>query len=536
MAGETTQTAPQEIELKLELTAPALKAFRASSLFQEMGLESAPKHKLRSTYFDTSDRQLKAHKIALRVRDDGQGRLIQTLKTSGVPGDIASVREEHEVILSSQDPLPNLAALPLVWRTLVEKLAAQSPLQPLFETQVTRQAALIVTPQGDKIEVAVDQGWVIAGSYKHQIREVEFEHVSGQPAALHEQALALLKIVPVRIGTVSKSQRGYSLPTPHTHPAQRAKPIPLSPSLTVEEALADIIRQNVRQIMANEPALIEAKNPEGVHQMRVTFRRLRASLQGFATWLGDPALLAFSKEAQVLATSLGHTRDMDVFETDILLPVLRDFPGHIGIEKLLRKSKKQRAMAWKDCLAVVASEEFTRFLLRLNLYVEQKAWRENAEEQARLNQPVQSVARSILKRLRVKLQASAEGLATLTIDERHEMRKRIKKLRYMSVFFSDIFENPEPDPENGNQSNYLKQLAALQNRFGALNDVAMAEEIVQEFTVSIGRKSNDISEAIGIIIGWHMRRAHKEWSRIPLLWEEFSALPDFWDEKNSAHI
>lgn len=536
MAGETTPIVPQEIELKLELTAPALKAFRASSLFQEMGLEGAPKHKLRSTYFDTADRQLKAHKIALRVRDDGQGRLIQTLKTSGVPGDIASVREEHEIVLGPQDPLPNLAALPSVWRTLVEKLAAPSPLQPLFETQVTRQAALIVTAQGDEVEVALDQGWVIAGSHKHQIREVEFEHVSGQPAALYEQALALSQIVPVRIGTISKSQRGYSLPTPHTHPAQRAKPIALSPSLTAEEALADIIRQSMRQIMANEPALIEAKNPEGVHQMHVAFRRLRVSLQGFSNWLGDPALLIFSKEAQALAASLGHIRDMDVFETDILLPVLSDFPGHTGIEKLLRKSKRQRALAWKECLAAVASQEFTSILLRLNLYVEQKTWRTNAEEKARLSQPVQSVARSILKRLRAKLQTSAENLATFKIEERHEMRKQIKKLRYMSVFFSAVLLNPKPGPETESQSNYLKQLAALQNRFGALNDVAMAEKIVQEFTGTIGRKSSDISEAVGIVIGWHMRRAHKEWPRIPLLWGEFSALPDFWDEKNLPHI
>ena len=536
MTGETTPIVPQEIELKLELTAPALKVFRANPLFQEMGLESAPKHKLRSTYFDTAARQLKAHKIALRVRDDGQGRLIQTLKTSGVPGDIASVREEHEIVLGPQDPLPNLAALPLAWRTLVEKLAANSPLQPLFETQVARQTGLIVTPQGDKIEVALDRGWVIAGSHKHQIREVEFEQVSGQPAALYEQALALLQIVPVRIGSISKSQRGYSLPTPHAHLAQRATPIALSPSLTAEEALADIIRQSVRQIMANEPAIIEAKNSKGVHQMRVAFRRLHVSLHGFANWLGDPALLVFSKEAQALAASLGHTRDRDVFETDILLPVLSDFPGHKGMEKLLRKSKRQRAMAWKECLTVVASQEFTRFLLRLNLYVEQKAWRTNAEQKARLSQPVQKMARSILKHRRAKLQTSAENLTTLTIEERHEMRKQIKKLRYMSVFFSTVFLSPESGPERENQSNYLKQLAALQNRFGALNDVAMAEKIVQEFTVTIGRKSSDISEAIGIIIGWHMRRAHKEWSRIPVLWGEFSALPDLWDEKNLPHI
>lgn len=530
MTGETTPTGPQEIELKLELTAQALKEFRASAPFERMGLDCAPKHKLHATYFDTPERHLKAHNIALRVRDDGQGRLIQTLKASGTPGDIASVREEHETILSPQDPLPTLEALPKQWHDLIKRLIGPSPLKPLFETHVTRQIALQTTPGGDVIEVALDQGWVVAGTAKHQIREIEFELISGTPAALFELALELVHTVPVRIGMVSKSQRGYALPTPHLHTAQKAPRVALSPCLSVEEALADIIRQSLRQIMANEPAVVEARQPDGIHQMRVALRRLRASLQGFGNWVGDPALLAFSVEAKALAESLGGARDMDVFERDIMGPVIKEFPDHTGMGKILLKSKRKRSEAWKHCLATVTSNDFASFLLRLTLYVEKKAWTTNASTQSRLSQPVTKAARSILKRRRAKLQTLAQNLETLSLEERHDMRKHVKKLRYMSVFFSAAFFVDGVTSEKESQQKYLKHLAKLQNRFGALNDVAMAQDVLQQFAMTIGRKSSDLSEAYGLVLGWHMRRAHVEWARMPKLWNDFQELPNFWEE------
>ncbi|MBV1887158.1 MAG: CHAD domain-containing protein, partial [Parvibaculaceae bacterium] len=443
MNEETASTVPQEIELKLELTAQALKEFRASPYFKKLGLDQPIKHTLRSTYFDTPNRPLKAHNIALRVRDNGQGQLIQTLKTRGVPGDIASVREEHETILGPQDPLPNLSALPENWRMLVESLTDNAPVQPIFETKVSRLTSLITTATGDTVEVALDQGWVTAGPLKHQLREIEFELVTGKPEALYELALGLVQTVPARLGVISKSQRGYALPRPHEHAAQRAASITLAPAMLVEEALAEIIRQSLRQIMANEPAIVEANQPEGVHQMRVALRRLRAGLQGFANWVDDPVLLDFSVQAKNFATSLGRARDMDVFETDIIVPILNDFPDHTGVIKILHRSKRRRVSAWKECLACVASKEFTSFLLHLNLYVEQKAWRKNAVQKARLGMPVQKVASTILKRRRAKLQALANNLKTLTIDERHEMRKHIKKLRYMSAFFASVFPNHE---------------------------------------------------------------------------------------------
>lgn len=527
MTEDITPIVPQEIELKLELTPQALREFRASPFFMKLGLDQPTNQKLRSTYFDTADRQLKAHNIALRVRDNGKGQLIQTLKTRGIVGDIASVREEHEVILTPQEPMPNLAVLPEHWRALVEKLTVDTPLQPLFETQITRQTAFINTPAGDTIEVALDQGWVIAGSSKHQIREVEFELVTGKSEALYDLALELVQTVPARLGIISKSQRGYALPTPHAHKAQRAESIVLSQALSVEEALAEIIRQSVRQIMANEPAIVETKQPEGVHQMRVALRRLRAGLQGFANWISDPVLLDFAAEAKALATSLGGTRDMDVFETDIIRPVLNDFPNHTGIAKILQKSKKRRAAAWKECLTTVASKDFTSFLLRLNLYVEQKAWRKNVVEKNRLSVPVQKVAETILTRRHDKLLALADNLEILSIDQRHEMRKHIKKLRYMGTFFAAVF----PNQKDEGQKKYLKQLAKLQNRFGALNDVAMAETILQDFAVNIGRKSSDLSQAFGLIIGWHMHRAQTEWTCISSLWSDFIQMPIFWDQK-----
>jgi hypothetical protein len=58
----------------------------------------------------------------------------------------------------------------------------------------------------------------------------------------------------------------------------------------------------------------------------------------------------------------------------------------------------------------------------------------------------------------------------------------------------------------------------------------MAQDVLQQFAMTIGRKSSDLSEAYGLVLGWHMRRAHVEWARMPKLWNDFQELPNFWEE------
>ena len=53
----------------------------------------------------------------------------------------------------------------------------------------------------------------------------------------------------------------------------------------------------------------------------------------------------------------------------------------------------------------------------------------------------------------------------MNVDQRHELRKELKKLRYAAEFLSPLFPAKRVDP-------FLKRLKKLQTVFGDLNDAA----------------------------------------------------------------
>ncbi len=77
-----------------------------------------------------------------------------------------------------------------------------------------------------------------------------------------------------------------------------------TPRMTAGAALRRIVRSCLEQILGNEAAAL-AGMPEGVHQMRVGVRRLRAFLSAFAPLLPSDYRSWMSNELRWLGEILG---------------------------------------------------------------------------------------------------------------------------------------------------------------------------------------------------------------------------------------
>lgn len=62
--------------------------------------------------------------------------------------------------------------------------------------------------------------------------------------------------------------------------------------------------------------------PEGIHQMRVGVRRLRAILSVFAPLLKNGQSSRFSDELRWLGDTLGRARNLDVFVDGLIAPAI----------------------------------------------------------------------------------------------------------------------------------------------------------------------------------------------------------------------
>src|SRR5215468_12693689 len=103
----------------------------------------------------------------------------------------------------------------------------------------------------------------------------------GTVTELFDVARQLVRALPARLALKSKSERGYEAIDGKLETPVRAAPIDLPAGANTRDAFKMIGLGCLKQIINNEAALIRGDH-EGVHQMRVGLRRLRAAISLFA--------------------------------------------------------------------------------------------------------------------------------------------------------------------------------------------------------------------------------------------------------------
>ena len=301
----------QEIELKLQLDAAHVNQFVLRMPLKEYVIGKSRVEKVVSTYYDTPDLALKREGLSLRLRHADRG-WVQTLKSTDTATAGLFQRSEWECPLDG--PTFDFLALRQMMggqRKHVGKLLrGKLPLSPLFMTDIKRTTWNLQLPAGGKIEFSLDQGSVAHNALKVPICEIELELKSGEPEDIFTVALQLLDVMPMHIGNLSKSARGYALCLPpQPISAIAAGALQLRKQMTVEEGFKAIVADCVAQIGGNQSGLIQNSDPEVLHEMRVGLRRLESALELFDRIASLPAEI--QDELNWLSSMLGPARDWE---------------------------------------------------------------------------------------------------------------------------------------------------------------------------------------------------------------------------------
>ncbi|MDF1848638.1 MAG: CHAD domain-containing protein [Parvibaculaceae bacterium] len=514
----------QEIELKLTLDEKALARLPACEPFAHVEFSPTAPKKLRATYFDSAANTLRQKGVVLRLRDE-DGRLIQTLKGKKAFGSLAAGRAEFESRIPKTCTTPDFNRLPPDLKQGLQTLLNGNNIEPLFVTDVDRTIGMLTTDAGDSIELALDRGFIRAGRRETKVSELELELKKGDPASLYRVALELAETVPVRIGVRTKGERGYALANALGPKSVKGELVQLPKKASVEQALELVLRHCLAHIVANEPALVETADEEALHQMRVGLRRLRAALAVFAPVLDKTMMQETNAKARTLAGLLGVARDYDVFRGELVAPLKES--GNESIKVLDRAATLEQINAWDAGLRAVSSTEFTRTCLSLALHIEEKSWRRRAEQDPTmammLAMPAQKFAeRALTKRLK-KAKSLGENIDHLKLSERHELRKRLKSLKYAVGFFASLYPKKPV-------TKHIKKLSALQDVFGSLNDLAVAEEIIRTLIEKSENMPNQLTIASGggRVLGWHGAQADTHWTDASDAWASFRSTAPFW--------
>ena len=511
-----------EIELKFLIDEPTAKAIWARA--KAAGIVSAnPRARtLRSVYLDTPGHALKGAGIALRLRRDGR-RWVQTVKMGRALHGGLSRADELEC------PAPGgrlrLNAIPdeRMRAEVVSRLNGAIPV-PVCETEIRRMAGELRLDDGTRAELAVDAGDIRAEGRSQRLHEAEIELIAGSPAGLFDIARLLFPEGGLRFSRLSKAARGYLLASegviePPLAP-RNALTVPVAADATAELAARDVLRECLDQIAANMTAVAGLDDPEGPHQLRVGLRRLRSAFSVFAPVLRSPASARLKEEARWLGQAVGKVRDLDVMATDMARREAKTHADEPALAALADALDARAASARTALRATIAGERAQAFLLDLARFVETRGWLvpEEIDQSARLAAPVTALAERALAKCWKKARRHAETLDTLEPEERHELRKELKRLRYAVEFLAPLYPEKRVGP-------FLKRLKKLQDVFGELND---AELVQTMFAASSPLADAGPERAQGWLAGAAQARAEIGWTGAKALWRELEGTRRFW--------
>jgi CHAD domain-containing protein len=243
-----------------------------------------------------------------------------------------------------------------------------------------------------------------------------------------------------------------------------------------------VLKREAAALAANKPRVESSPTPEEIHQLRVAARRLRVALKLFARMLPTKDAARFRDELRWFATSLGDTRDLDVY-TENFKEYVQALPlsqrgGLAGYQMYLRR---ERAEARQRAAAAVASSRAAALHADLERFVAAgpsagalRRWGALSVREAMRQNVRRGVAR--VRRLGNPLTVRAMP------PQLHELRIKTKRLRYELEFFADVYPPLKQT---------AKECKALQDLLGTHQDVYAATARLRRYAALTRKQGAD---------------------------------------------
>jgi CHAD domain-containing protein len=244
--------------------------------------------------------------------------------------------------------------------------------------------------------------------------------------------------------------------------------------VTLADYIYPAIQKQYVAILTHEADIISGGDPEAVHQMRVSLRRLRSQLRAFAPLLDLPAAMG-DKAIGKIAKILGKVRDLDVLE-DTCKTYQVNLPEseQLHLDEVLLFISKRRRKAIVKVQLMTGSKEYQLFKLSVN------NWLNNAYYTQTVRAPIQEILPDLMLPAIgqlflnpgwwIDIDLSSESEPESAILEflvahgtvLHNLRKQVKAVRYLMELFSDRYI-----PRYGD---YLQDFKQVHQLLGSIQD------------------------------------------------------------------
>jgi len=467
---------------------------------------------LDARYFDTPTYCLQKAELAYRIRREGE-QWVATVKGGGLSSGGLHERQEWNIVVHDAQPDITVFQGTDIGKKLIELVGGQS-LEPIIITKFERRTLDIIMPDHSQIEVAADQGTIVAGSGNTPILEVELELKSGKPSALLRLGAALAREFPLLPESDSKFYRGLKLAGLATVQPQKNIKIQVDKNKLATEGLCSILIQLIAQfLVAQQVFLAQPTQPEHVHELRISLRRLRSILELYGPLVDSEQYKYHQAELRKLGQLLGGLREIDMaYATWQRCSDGQFIPSGNKISLGIVLAKQRLLEAEKVCSALHAGHA-TPIVLQLWAMLSEIKEQQLTEHQRTLGEYSMSRLASWLK----TVAKQGKTIDWTVIENVHKLRLQIKKIRYAAEVLEPVLYEV---------SQLISRLDILQNNLGLLSDADSTNRLLKKMLTAKATKALHLE--VGMVMGWQGREVLSMQGKMDKQWKKFYRAAERW--------
>jgi len=290
----------------------------------------------------------------------------------------------------------------------------------------------------------------------------------------------------------------------------------LQPADRVVDAAHRVLRRHFGRLLWNEPGARLGLDPERLHDMRVSARRMRSSLRAFQDALSPRRHDSLRRDLQWVAQALGAVRDLEVH-----MAHLRQESGRLGAEAqagvswYLDHLATRRERARKALLQKLDTRKYAAFVDRCRRFLDDGPPARPAHPAARA--PATAAACRIIRGNLDKVLRGGREIGPDSPDaDLHRLRIQCKRLRYACEFFADYF--------GPCAVRFAARVTRLQDILGAHQDAVVARLELMGFASRAGGSRSRLRElclALGQLVQYYSERARRTRAEFARAWQRF---------------
>jgi triphosphatase len=283
----------------------------------------------------------------------------------------------------------------------------------------------------------------------------------------------------------------------------------LTPDVAVGDGLQEMLGGALVVLRRRSSAALHP-GAEGVHRFRVGTRRLRSILAAFAAALPERERRALGDRLRAVAQRYGRVREWDVFFAQCV-PLRAAVPEEEALAVLEREARRQRRAAMPP------GDTLKTNLVAIERAIEEAPWlrRPDPDHAEVWDMPLKDYAAKLLEKRHRQLRKRVKTVDLADPAAFHQLRIRVKKLRYPVELMKSLFEEKSAKL-------YVERLVELQDLMGAMNDARVAGNLVHDLTLP--------PPAQHLLLGWLAREQASARERFPACAKAFRRAAPFWEK------